>query len=107
MPNEFVMVYITTPNESEALGIAHTIVEEQLAACANIIPNMKSVYIWKGASVVDTEVILIFKTVASKFEQLKKRVVELHSYELPCIISIPINQGHQPYFDWIADQTLN
>lgn len=105
MTNEFMMVYVTTSDENEAISIAKSIVHEKLAACANILPSMKSVYTWKGETCVDQETVLILKTVASKFEQLKNRVIELHSYELPCVVAIPIVEGHQPYLQWLSDQT--
>jgi len=105
MANEFMMVYITTSSEEEALEIASKVVDEKLAACANILPKMKSVYSWKGESFVDDEVVLIFKTVTSQFEQLKNRVIELHSYELPCVVAIPITHGHEPYLHWLTEQT--
>lgn len=81
-------------------------VEKRLAACANVISNMQSIYRWKGKVVEDSEVILIFKTSEAQFDALKSCVLEMHSYEVPCIVAFPITHGHQPYLDWILSETV-
>jgi periplasmic divalent cation tolerance protein len=96
-------VYVTTKNRQEAKNIASAIVEEKLAACANIIDGMESVYHWKGKIETDKECVLILKTTYSNMSRLTKRVKELHSYEVPCIISLNLaeQEGNQEYLDWM------
>ncbi|MCC5906173.1 MAG: divalent-cation tolerance protein CutA [Balneolaceae bacterium] len=96
-------VYITTKNRDEALKVASAIVEEKLAACANIIDGMESVYHWKGNIETSKECILILKTSYSNVSRLTKRVKELHSYEVPCVISINLaeQEGNEEYLDWM------
>ncbi len=96
-------VYITTKNRDEALKVASAIVEEKLAACANIIDGMESVYQWEGNIETSKECVLILKTSYSNVSRLTKRVKELHSYEVPCVISINLaeQEGNEEYLDWM------
>ncbi|MGE3623272.1 MAG: divalent-cation tolerance protein CutA [Bdellovibrionales bacterium] len=98
-------VYITAPSREIAEKIAHGLVEGRFAACVNIISGMRSLYRWKGKVEVANEVVLIAKTRAELFPALEKRVKELHSYECPCIVAWPIEAGHGPYLDWLAQET--
>ena len=98
-------IYITTPSREMAEKIARALVEERLAACVNIIPGVRSIYRWKGNVEAASEVVLIAKTRADLFARLEKRVKELHSYEVPCIVAWPIAAGHQPYLDWLEKET--
>ena len=98
--DEFLVVYCTAPPE-EADSLAQALVEERLAACVNIAP-VRSCYIWEGKLNFDAEVLLIIKTTRGRFEALRKRIVELHSYSLPEIIALPVAEAHQPYLDWLA-----
>ncbi len=97
-------VYITTKNRDEALKIASAIVEEKLAACANIIDGMESVYHWKDKIETGKECVLILKTTYSNVSRLTRRVKELHSYEVPCVISINLaeQEGNEEYLDWMV-----
>lgn len=95
-------VYVTCATAEEAQRIAATVVEEELAACANILPGMTSVYRWKGAIETATEVVLIFKTASKLSGKLTGRVCELHSYECPCVVVLPIESGNPDYMSWIA-----
>ena len=101
-----VSVYITVPSRDMAERIARALVEEQLAACVNIVPGVRSLYRWKGRVETANEVVLIAKTRKASFDALEKRVKELHSYEVPCIVALPIEAGHQPYLDWIEKETV-
>ncbi len=101
---KFVMVYIVTSHEEESALIGKKMVEERLAACANIISSMKSLYWWKGKIEHDQESILILKTMEEKLDILIKRVKELHSYETPCIISCSILKGSEEYLNWIEGE---
>lgn len=104
MPN-FISVHITAASRPEAEKIARALVEEKLAACANIVPGVRSVYRWEGKVEEADEILLIAKTRAELFEPLRKLVKALHSYECPCIVALSITVGHQPYMDWLAQET--
>ena len=99
-----IMIYITTSSEVEAKKIARAVVREKLAACANIIPGMKSVYRWKGRVESAAECVLVFKTRKTLFKKLEKRVKALHSYDTPCIVALPVVAGYGPYLQWIKDE---
>lgn len=101
------MVYVTCGTQDEAANIARIVVEERLAACANIIGDMRSVYRWQGSVTEDDEVVLILKTTADKVEAVTDRVKELHSYDLPCVVEIPLAGGNSAYFDWISAETTD
>ena len=98
-------VYITASDKAEALKIGRTLVEERLAACANVIDNMTSIYWWEGKIEESAEVVLIAKTKQELVESLISRVKELHSYSCPCIVSWPINAGNPDYLRWIEEET--
>lgn len=100
---EKIVVLITAPSEDEAARIGSALVTEGLAACANIIRGVRSIYRWKGAICDDSECLLIIKTVSDNFEGLERRVRELHPYEVPEIISLPIIKGSKPYLDWVEE----
>ena len=102
----FFLTYITTKNEEEALTIANLAVQENLAACGNIIPNMKSIYKWQNKLQNDKETLLILKTNSIKYPLLEKLILEEHSYEVPCILKISINDGNKEYLKWIDDSLI-
>jgi periplasmic divalent cation tolerance protein len=99
-----VWVYMTATDTAEARKIGKALVESDSAACVNIIDGMLSIYRWKGEVQEDREVVLIAKTTAEKTAQLKKKVVEIHSYDCPCILVFPVSDGHAPFLQWIEDQ---
>lgn len=98
-------VYVTTKNREEAKKIGTAIVKEKLAACANIIDKMESIYRWKDKIETSNECILILKTSYSNVTKLTRRVKELHSYDVPCVISLNIaeQEGNPEYLNWIRD----
>jgi len=100
-----IFIYVTVPSEAEAREMARAVVADRLAACANIIPGMQSVYHWKGEIQEAREVVLIFKTRATLFQAVEARVMELHKYKAPCIVAMPLEQGHKDYIDWIMAET--
>jgi len=106
MASDYVLIYITAPSGDEAGLIARTIVSERLAACANIFSGISSLYWWDGAVQEDSEVAIAAKTRSDLVEALIARVKELHSYECPCIVALPIVAGNQPFLDWIGAETL-
>ncbi|MCC5925831.1 MAG: divalent-cation tolerance protein CutA [Bacteroidetes bacterium] len=101
---QFCFVYITTGSLQEARTIGAVLVEERYAACANILPQMESVYRWKGEIQYDQEVVLIAKTDRARIEDLTKRVKELHSYDCPCVVSLPVDGGNPEFFEWLSEQ---
>ena len=98
-------VYVTVQDADEAGRIAYAVVNEKLAACANILPGMTSVYRWQGKMEAVSEAVLILKTQDSLFQKLEARIKELHSYDVPCIVALPIGQGAQEFLDWIGTET--
>ena len=98
-------LYITCRDRAEALAIGRAVVRERLAACANVLDGMTSLYWWEGQVAEDREVVLLLKTQASLVPALSARVAALHSYTLPCIVAWPIVGGHAPYLDWITQET--
>lgn len=99
------VVLITAPNEDEAVKIARTLIETRLAACVNIIRNIRSIYKWEGKIEDDSEVLMIVKTRKSLFNSLLAKVKELHSYSVPEVIALPIVEGSEDYLNWIEDVT--
>ena len=97
----YALVYITTSGEEESKKIGRTIVEERLAGCVNIISTIESLYWWKGEIESDKESVLIAKTKVSNIENIIKRVKEIHSYENPAILAIPIINGSKDYLDYL------
>ena len=101
----YVIAYVTARDMEEAKRIGETVVREKLAACANIIPSIESIYWWKGNMEDDRETVLLLKTKKALASKLIKRVKELHSYEIPCVDIIPVTEGNEDYFKWIEEVT--
>ena len=98
-------VYVTAASPEEARRIAAAVVTEQLAACANMVTGMRSIYRWQGEIAEDEETVLILKTRAALLDQVIERVRALHSYDCPCIVAWPITAGNPPFLHWIAAET--
>lgn len=96
------IVLSTAGSEEEARKIANALVERQLAACVNIVPQIESVYRWQGKMESAREWLLLIKTTAEKFAAVRDAIRELHSYDLPECISINIEDGSGAYLEWIA-----
>ncbi len=101
----YIVVYVTTPDLNVSKKIADTVVKEKLGACVNITSKINSTYYWQGNIENDDEYLLIIKTREDRFNQLEKRIKELHPYTVPEIIAMPIVRGSQDYLKWI-DETL-
>ncbi len=99
---DYVLVNVTAP-EDEGMRIGRVLVEEGLAACVNVVRGVKSIYRWKGNVEEDEEVLLIIKTTRSALDRLVRRVRELHTYEVPEIIAMPIIAGNEDYLRWIEE----
>ncbi|RMG51901.1 MAG: divalent-cation tolerance protein CutA [Acidobacteria bacterium] len=99
------VVLITVNGIDEGETIARELVERRLAACVNIVPQVISVYRWKGELCRETEALLIVKTEARCYAELERTVKELHSYEVPEIIALPIEAGSRSYLEWVTAST--
>jgi periplasmic divalent cation tolerance protein len=100
-----IVVLITAPSAEEAAKIAKVLVEERLAACANIVKDIRSVFRWEGKIEDDSEALMVLKTREALFEDLEKRVRELHSYSVPEVIALPIVKGSEAYLSWLQEET--
>jgi periplasmic divalent cation tolerance protein len=106
MSNTYLLVLNTCPNRETAEKIASTLVDCGLAPCVNIIPGITSVYKWQGKREVSQEFLLLVKTRADAYKSLEKSIKELHPYELPEIISVPLAYGLADYLAWIDKNTV-
>lgn len=100
-----IFVYITTGSEDEAREIGAVLVKDRLAACVNILPPVRSITNWQDKIAEGQETVMLVKTRAELFPAVEKKVLELHSYEVPCIVALPISQGYQPFMDWLIEET--
>lgn len=103
---ECVSVYVTAADRSRAEALGDALVGERLAACANVLDGLTSIYRWEGRVHRDAEAALLLKTRAALLPRLEARIRELHAYDLPCIVAWPIVGGSAAYLAWIAEQTL-
>jgi periplasmic divalent cation tolerance protein len=100
---EAILVYITTANKAEAEKLAAALVGERLAACANIVDGIESVFWWEGKINHSREALCLLKSVPEKFPALRQRALELHSYETPCVVALPILDGNPDFLTWISE----
>ena len=98
---EPVLLYLTCANKDEAKTIARTLIDERLIACANILGKMPSVYRWEGTVVEDEEIAVLLKTRRDMAARATERVKELHSYDLPCVVGLPIQGGNPDFIGWL------
>jgi periplasmic divalent cation tolerance protein len=101
------LVYVTVSNLEEAEKIAKAVVTERLAACANVLGTIGSVYVWQGHLEQGTEVALLLKTREAVVDALIARVTQLHSYECPAILALPVLGGHPEFLKWVCAQTAS
>lgn len=99
------LVLSTCPDEATARQIAETLVEEHLAACVNLLPGITSIYRWEGQIQHDAEVLVLIKTTAERVSALIARVRDLHPYQVPEIIAVPIQEGLPDYLSWVKTCT--
>lgn len=92
---------MTAANAEEASRMADLLVSQKLAACVQVLPEMQSVYVWKGEVQREKEVLLVAKTTLAKFDQLEREVRAIHSYETPEIIALPVAAASEPYLKWL------
>lgn len=101
---EAITVYMTASSTEEAQTIAKALIDARLAACVNILGEIRSVFYWDGVQ-EEREVALLAKATRADFEQLRQKVCEVHSYDCPCIVAWPITAGHEPFVKWIGEET--
>ena len=99
------IIYSTTGSIEEARKIAKILVEEKRVACVNIIPKIESIYRWQGSIEEDDECVLLAKTTDKNVDNVIQRIKELHSYDVPDIVAIPIAHGFKEYLDWVEEAT--
>jgi periplasmic divalent cation tolerance protein len=95
------MVFVTVPEGPGAETLAHALVTEGLAACVNRLPGIESTFRWEGQVQQDRETLLLVKTTAPAYGALERRIRELHPYEVPEVIAVPIVRGSEPYLSWL------
>lgn len=101
--SEPLLILSTCPDEATARRIAGALVEQRLAACVNILSGLRSVYLWEGRSHDDAELLLLIKTRSTAYTAVEARIIELHPYELPEVVAVPIQNGLSNYLAWIND----
>jgi len=97
------IVLSTAGSQDEARKLAHHLVERQLAACVNIVPQIESIYRWQGKVESSQEWLLLIKTTAERFPAVRDAIRELHSYDLPECVALTIEDGSPDYLKWLAD----
>jgi periplasmic divalent cation tolerance protein len=105
MEYKCIVVYVTAGDAGEAETIAKTLVFEKLAACVNIVDKIRSIYYWDGRINDETEFLLVIKTTEENFGALERRIKELHSYQIPEIIALPVVQGSKDYLNWLVENS--
>jgi len=101
--SSYVVVIVTVANIEEAVKIVHSLLEERLIACANIVGPISSIFWWEGKIDEASEFLVFMKSHENHFERLSEKVSEIHSYEVPEIIALPIIKGSPPYLEWLSD----
>ena len=97
-----IIAFVTCESKEQAEKIAQAVVSEKLAACVNVVPGIRSCYVWEQRLTWSDEVLLLIKTTQGRFTQLEERIRKLHSYEVPEIVCVTIEDGSQKYLDWIT-----
>ncbi len=101
--SERVVALSTVGTAEDAERIARALVERRLAACVNVVPNVVSVYRWKGEVARDEELLLVIKTRRDRLEALREALAGLHPYEVPELVALPVEAGHEPYLAWVDE----
>ena len=101
--NQNCLVYVTVKDEGEGLSIAQKVVEKRLAACANLYPQIKSIFNYQNQIQTQDEAVLILKTTAQAYDKLEKFIIKIHSYDDPCVLRLAIEDGAADFMSWIKD----
>jgi periplasmic divalent cation tolerance protein len=107
LSGQVLVILVTVVNRKEAVRIGEEMVSAKLAACANIIPRIQSIYRWKGKVVKAQEALLILKSTRPRYRALEKAIKAMHTYETPEIIGLPVKEGLDQYIGWVRSQTHN
>lgn len=102
MTYKYVITMVSDINEAKL--IAKNLVTKHLASCVNIVPSVTSIYEWKGEVCSESELMVFAKTRSELFEEVKKEILSHHSYDLPAVVSIPVEDGHKPFLQWVDEQ---
>ena len=106
MADDTVMtVLMTAPDRETGRSVAARLVEERLAACGNVLEGVTSVFWWEGAVQDEPEVLVILKTTRAHADRLTERIREVHPYDVPEVLALPVERGLQEYMDWVRDET--
>lgn len=100
-----VLVYMTAKDKEEAQRVGQALVEARLAACVNILDNMQSMFWWQGGAQSEQEAVLLAKTRVGLVSSLNSKVQEVHSYDCPCVVAVPIIDGNPEFLDWVREET--
>lgn len=102
--SDYVQIVTTTETKEDATGIAKEMVRQRLAACAQVVGPIQSTYWWKGEIESSEEWLCLMKSRKDLFPEIEMAIKDIHAYEVPEIIAIPIQTGHQPYLDWMEGE---
>jgi len=105
MKHEVLVVFCTFPGEKEARQIGAALVEKQVAACVNVLPGVTSIYRWEGKVLEDAEVLAMIKTTRAAYGELEAAILELHPYDVPEVIALPVEAGSAAYLKWVGEET--
>jgi periplasmic divalent cation tolerance protein len=103
------ILYVTTQNREKARRIGNVLVQQRLCACVNILDDMESMYWWEGDVHTDTECVLLVKTTAERVKAATEAILQHHSYDVPCVVSLPLSaaEGNKEYLQWIRESVAN
>ena len=103
--NNVLVVLVTCANEEQGASIARSLVGERLAACVNLVGRIRSIYRWRDQLEDDQETLLLVKTRTELLARVERRVRELHTYQVPEVVALPLSAGSKPYLDWLFEST--
>ncbi len=106
MKGDFSLIFVTFPSKEKALEVSKILLKEKLIACATLLSNCNSIYIWKGAVEEAEEILCIIKTKKEKYEKIEKLIRENHPYEVPEIIMVSVEEGFEEYLNWISSSII-
>lgn len=102
--SDLAVVFVAAPDLDTAARLARTLVEERLAACCNLVQQVRSIYRWQGEICDESEVLMVVKTRREAVEALRQRVVALHPYECPEVVALAADDVHPPYLAWVLGE---
>lgn len=106
-PDDPVTLYVTVPNKAAGIRIGHALVKAKLAACANVMDNVTSVFSWQGEIQEETEAILFAKTQGRLIDDATVAIIKEHDYDCPCVVALPITGGNPEFINWINAETTS